>query len=94
MFRCHSWRLEVAPTDRKSACADCLGQGFEKPAVAGLASVGMVSTTAAKALSVNQEFVVYDNCSIRRSPTRKAFAIIVSAGLTLALDGKKLPSTT
>src|SRR6516162_10723360 len=30
----------------------------------------------------------------RCSPTRKALAIIVSAGLTAALDGKKLPSTT
>src|SRR3974390_937186 len=30
----------------------------------------------------------------RCSPTRKAFAIIVSAGLTAGLEGKKLPSTT
>ena len=28
------------------------------------------------------------------SPTRSAFAMIVSAGFTAALDGKKLPSTT
>ena len=30
----------------------------------------------------------------RCSPTRKAFAMIVSAGFTAELDGKKLPSTT
>jgi hypothetical protein len=28
------------------------------------------------------------------SPTRSAFAMIVSAGLTAALDGKNEPSTT
>jgi len=32
--------------------------------------------------------------SRKRSPTRKALAIMVRAGLTLALAGKKLPSTT
>ena len=31
---------------------------------------------------------------IRWSPTRSALAMMVSAGLTAALDGKKLPSTT
>ena len=30
----------------------------------------------------------------RCSPTRKAFAMIVSAGFTAELEGKKLPSTT
>jgi hypothetical protein len=35
----------------------------------------------------------YFNLSINRSPTLKALAIIVKAGLTAALDGKKLPST-
>src|SRR5262249_22478585 len=32
--------------------------------------------------------------SFRCSPTRSAFAMIVSAGFTAADDGKKLPSTT
>jgi len=36
----------------------------------------------------------HDNLSTRRSPTRKALAMIVSAGFTAPLDGKKLPSTT
>jgi hypothetical protein len=35
----------------------------------------------------------YFNLSINRSPTLRALAIIVKAGLTAALDGKKLPST-
>ena len=32
--------------------------------------------------------------SRRWSPTRSALAMIVSAGFTAPLDGKKLPSTT
>lgn len=37
---------------------------------------------------------IYCNLSINRSPTLRALAIIVKAGLTAALEGKKLPSTT
>ena len=39
-------------------------------------------------------FVIYPNLSIKWSPTRSAFAIIVSAGFTAPHEGKKLASTT
>ena len=36
----------------------------------------------------------YRRRSKMRSPTRNAFAMIVNAGFTAPLDGKKAPSTT
>lgn len=44
--------------------------------------------------SNQDELAAYFSRSINRSPTLRALAIIVNAGLTAALDGKKLPSTT
>ena len=40
------------------------------------------------------DFMPYFNRSFRRSPTRRALAIMVSDGLTAVLETKKLPSTT
>src|SRR5258706_7273998 len=43
-----------------------------------------------------QKYAAQHYCilAIRCSPTRRALAMIVKPGLTAALDGKKLPSTT
>jgi hypothetical protein len=45
-------------------------------------------------LNSRDKIYAYCNRSIKCSPTLSALAIIVKAGLTLAFDGKKLPSTT
>jgi hypothetical protein len=45
-------------------------------------------------LNNTARFFIYLSRAKRRSPTLRALAIIVSVGLTAALEGKKLPSTT